>query len=111
MVVILSTLLQSTQKQFDPYYALVLYVEYNKLEVSEFLLNLMLNLGNDAHLKSGPVFLSPSTFQCVIFRPPDNAWVSDFILVLTLASGEGKADAPPPTMSFFSEMATGQPVE
>ena len=36
---------------------MALYVEYNKLVVSEFSLNLKRNLGNDAHLKLGPVFL------------------------------------------------------
>ena len=36
---------------------LALYVEYNELVVSEFFsLNLKRNLGNDAHLKLGPVF-------------------------------------------------------
>ena len=56
MVVILTTLLQSTQKEVDPYQVFALHVEYNKLVVSEFSLNLKRNLGNDTHLKSGPIF-------------------------------------------------------
>ena len=50
-------MLNSTQKQVGRHYVLVLYLEYNKVLVSEFSFDLNGNLRNDAHWKLGPVFL------------------------------------------------------
>ena len=44
------------KSMFDPHHVLPLYVEYNKLVVPKFSLNLNRNLGNDAYLNLGPVF-------------------------------------------------------
>ena len=46
--------LQSTQEQADHHRVSGIYLEYNKLVVSEFSFNLNDNLRNDAHRKPGP---------------------------------------------------------
>ena len=93
MVIILSTLLQSTRKQVDPYHALALYVEYDKLVVSQFSLYLKRNIVNDTHLKSGPLFirspgmrllfLCPSLSRCKTTLPP---FFSFFLYFATFSS-------------------------
>ena len=48
--------LYSTQEQADRQRVLAIYLEHNKLTVSEFSFNLNGNLRNDEHRKLGPVF-------------------------------------------------------
>ena len=80
MVVILSTLLQRTEKQADPHRVLVLSQEYNRVVVTEFSFNLKGNLRNDAHRKLGTCFFSsPGRMpDCVVKKS-----VSHFLFTLS----------------------------